>query len=78
MKLEESTTANFFGLDYHLVKVPEFGMKPMSLKFQRRSRFVEPFNVIIAERMSFINKQLDDHDSLLSQKCIDHRVACRF
>ncbi len=70
--LKTTITANFISLDYHLVNVPEFVTKPMGLKFQHGSRFVEPFNVIIAERSSYIKKQLDDHDSLLSKKCSDH------
>jgi hypothetical protein len=47
-------------------------MKPMSLMFRRRSKFVEPFNQIIAERMSFIDRELDDHTYVLTKKCSDH------
>ncbi|CAM5999529.1 unnamed protein product [Sphagnum balticum] len=47
-------------------------MKPMSLMFRQGSRFVEPFNQIIAERISFIDKELEDHTYVLSKKCSDH------
>jgi hypothetical protein len=55
-----------------VVNVPEFVAKPMSLMFRRGSRFVEPFNQIIAERMSFISRELVDHTQLLTKKCGEH------
>jgi hypothetical protein len=51
--------------------VPNFAAMPTGLMFQRDSQLIEPFNIIIAERLSFISEYLKTR-GFYSRACYQH------
>ena len=51
--------------------VPNFVQMPTGLMFRHGSKLIEPFNVIIAERYSFISDYLKTRD-FYSRACYQH------